>query len=51
MIGIIAIETKIGIQWDWSQIRVREGPKLFFLTLAELYSDMNNTTMAKCPNS
>jgi hypothetical protein len=38
MIGTMIIREKRGTQW-------------FFFTPIELYSDMNNTTVEKCPDS
>jgi hypothetical protein len=47
--GTIAIIMKRGMQWDRLQIRVLTSPKFFF-TLAELYSELNNTAVTKWPN-
>jgi hypothetical protein len=52
MIGTMVIKEKRGIQWDRSQIRVSVGPLyFFFFTPVELYSDLNNTAVTKCPDS
>jgi hypothetical protein len=52
MIGMTAIRAKRGIQRDRSQIMVSTRSKLFFLiTPAELYSDLKNTAVMKCPNA
>jgi hypothetical protein len=51
MIGTTTIRMKRGIQWDRSQIMGWVGPNFFFFTLAELYSDLNNTAVSKYPNS
>jgi hypothetical protein len=51
MIGIIEIKMKIGVQWNRSQIRMWDRARLYFLTPMELYYDMNNTAVSKCPNS
>jgi hypothetical protein len=48
--GTTVIRMKRGMQWDRSQIRVLTGP-IFFFTPAELYSELNNTAEAECPNS
>jgi hypothetical protein len=50
MIGMIVIRDKRGIQWDMAQIMVPTGSILFF-TPVELYSDLKNTAVLKCPNS
>jgi hypothetical protein len=44
--GTTSIKMKRGIQWTKSQIRLQSGPIIFsFFTLAELYSNMNTSTM------
>jgi hypothetical protein len=50
MISITANRMKRGVQWDRSQIRVREGPNFLFCTPIELYFDLNNIVMSKCSN-
>jgi hypothetical protein len=50
MIGMTAIREKRGIQWDRSQIMVPTDPYIFF-TPAELYFDLKNIAMMKCPNA
>jgi hypothetical protein len=49
--GTTAIRMKRGMQWTRLQIRVLTGPRLFFFTPAELYSELNNTAVTKWPNS
>jgi hypothetical protein len=51
MIGMTAIREKRGIQRDRAQIMVPTGSILFFLTPAELYSELKNIAVLKCPNS
>jgi hypothetical protein len=51
MKGMTAIREKRGIQWDRSQIMVPTGSIFFFFTPAELYSDLKNTAVTKCPNA
>jgi hypothetical protein len=51
MIGMTAIRERREIQWNRSQIMVPTGSKLFFFTLVELYSDLKNTVVMKCPNA
>jgi hypothetical protein len=48
MKGTTAIRARRGIQWDRSQIMVLMGPLYsFFFIPEELYSNLNNTTVAK----
>jgi hypothetical protein len=49
--GTTAIRMKRGMQWDRSQIRVLTGPYFFFFYSCKLYSELNNTAEAECPNS
>jgi hypothetical protein len=54
MIGMTAIRVKREIQWNRSQIMVPTGSRLiffFFFTPVELYSDLKNTAVMKCPNA
>jgi hypothetical protein len=52
MIGMIAVRAKRGIQWDRAQILVQKGSRVFlFLTVADLYFDMNNIAILKGPNT
>jgi hypothetical protein len=51
MIGMTAIRVKRGIQWDRAQIMVLAGSTLFFLNPVDLYFDLKNTAVLKCPNS
>jgi hypothetical protein len=52
--GTTVIRMKRGMQWTRLQIRVLTGPNfyfiLFYITPAELYSNLNNTTVTKWPN-
>ena len=50
MIGMNVIRAKREIQWNRSQIMVPIEYILFFLTPKELYSDMKNNAVMKCPN-
>jgi hypothetical protein len=51
MIGMTVIREKKGIQLDRAQIMVPTGSMLLFLTLVELYYDLKNISLLKCPNS